>query len=114
LVDPLRVYSNTAYYIASLTLKIVGSVVEPVPFNFSITLDPDVSAFWGDANGNGKVGLSDIFSTITLSTDHLQQRSHSGRRPFHRLHLFDDRQWEAAVFTSFDGFLGRRRDGRSC
>jgi hypothetical protein len=69
LVDAVRVYNNTAYNITSLTLKIVGSAVEPEPFNFTITLDPNVSAFWGDANGDGKVGLSDIFSTITLSED---------------------------------------------
>jgi hypothetical protein len=42
----------------------------PMPVDFTITLDPNVSAFWGDANRDGKAGLSDIFSTITLSADH--------------------------------------------
>jgi hypothetical protein len=32
-----------------------------------VTPDPNVDAFFGDANGDGKVGLSDIFSTITVS-----------------------------------------------
>jgi len=53
-----------------LTLQIVGSAAEPVPFTFTFTLDPNVSAFFGDVNGDGKVALSDIFSTITLSADH--------------------------------------------
>src|SRR4051794_15071699 len=69
LVDAVRVVNNTAYNITSLTLGIVGSAKEPEPFNFTFTLDPKVSAFWGDVNADRKVGLSDIFSTITLSDD---------------------------------------------
>jgi hypothetical protein len=69
LVNDLHVYNNTPYNITSLTLQIVGSAVEPEPFNFTITLDPNVSAFFGDANGDGKTGLSEIFSAITLSAD---------------------------------------------
>src|SRR4051794_16474369 len=70
LVNDIVIYNNTAYNITSLTLKIVGSAVEPEPFNFTFTLDPNVSAFWGDVNGDGKVGVSDIFDTVTLSADH--------------------------------------------
>ena len=69
MVEAFHISKNDAYNITSLTLQIVGSAVEPVPFNFTITLDPNVSAFWGDAHGDGKVGLSDIFSAITLSAD---------------------------------------------
>jgi hypothetical protein len=29
-----------------------------------------VSAFFSDVNGDGKVGVSDIFKTVTLSADH--------------------------------------------
>ena len=70
LVNDVVIYNNTAYNITSLTLRIVGSAVEPEPFNFTFTLDPNVSAFWGDVNGDGKVGISDIFETVTLSADH--------------------------------------------
>jgi hypothetical protein len=40
LVNDVRPYNNTAYNITSLTLQIVGSAVEPVPFTFTFTLDP--------------------------------------------------------------------------
>ena len=112
LVNDLRVYNNTPYNITSLTLQIVGSAVEPVPFDFTITLDPNVSAFFGDANGDGKVGLSDIFSTITLSADRRTITYSDGLIPV--VGRFTDsifsmtdngEPFKAGVFTSFDGFL---------
>ena len=112
LVNDLRVYNNTPYNITSLTLRIVGPAVEPEPFNFTITLDPNVSAFWGDANGDGKVGLSDIFNTITLSADHRTITYSGGLIPVggrftdYIFSMTDNGEpFKAGVFTSFDGFL---------
>jgi hypothetical protein len=112
LVNDLRVYNNTPYNITSLTLEIVGSVVEPVPFDFTITLDPNVSAFFGDANGDGKIGLSDIFSTITLSADHRTITYSDGLIPVdgrftdYLFSMTDDGEpFKGGVYTSFDGFL---------
>jgi hypothetical protein len=41
---------------------------EPIPFTFTITRGP-VDAIWGDADGDGFVGSSDIFSSIVVSPD---------------------------------------------
>jgi hypothetical protein len=65
----LALYNNTEYNITSIKLAIIGSSFEPIPYTFTITRDPNIDAFWGDANGDGKIGLSDIFSTITVSSD---------------------------------------------
>lgn len=112
LVNDLRVYNNTAYNITSLTLRIVGSAVEPTPFNFTFTLDPNVSAFWGDVNGDGKVGLSDIFSTLALSQDHRAITFSNGLIPVGGrftdfiFSMTDDGQpFQAAIYASFEGFL---------
>ena len=112
LVNDVRPYNNTPYNITSLTLKIVGSAVEPVPFDFTITLDPNVSAFFGDVNGDGKAGLSDIFSTITLSADRRTITYSDGLIPvggrftdFLFSTTDNGEPFKAGVFTSFDGFL---------
>ena len=67
LANTIRIFNNTDFDITGFTLSIVGTAVEPVPFNFTIALDPNVDAFWGDVDGDTLVGLSDIFSTITIS-----------------------------------------------
>ncbi len=112
LVNDLRVYNNTPYDITSLTLQIVGPADEPEPFNFTITLDPNVSAFWGDANGDGKIGLSDIFSTITLSADRRTITYSDGLIPVdgrftdYIFSMTDNGDlFKVGVYTSFDGFL---------
>lgn len=112
LINDIRPYNNTPYNITSLTLQIVGPVDEPEPFNFTITLDPNVSAFWGDANGDGKTGLSDIFSTVTLSADHRTITYSDGLIPVGgRFTDFifsvtdNGEPFKAGVYTSFDGFL---------
>ena len=112
LVNDVRPYNNTPYNITSLTLQIVGSAVEPVPFTFTITLDPNISAFFGDANGDGKVGLSDIFSTITLSPDHRTITYSDGLIPpggrFTDVisSMTDNREpFKAGVYASFNGSL---------
>ena len=68
LVDTVRFYNNTPYNITGFTLSLIGTAVEPEPFNFIITRGP-VDAIWGDVNGDGSVGSSDIFGSITLSPD---------------------------------------------
>ena len=112
LVNDIVIYNNTAYNITSLTLRIVGSAVEPEPFNFTITLDPNVSAFWGDVNGDGKVGVSDIFDTVTLSADHRTVTFSDGLIPVggrftdSLLSITDNGEpFKAGVYASFDGFL---------
>ncbi len=99
-----------------MTLKIVGSAVEPEPFDFTITLDPNVNAFFGDVNGDGKAGLSDIFSTITLSADRRTITYSDGLIPVggrftHRLPLLDDRQRRAVQSRGLH--LLRRFPGRA-
>jgi hypothetical protein len=112
LVNDLFPFNNTPYNITSLTLKIVGPAVEPEPFNFTITLDPNVSAFWGDANGDGETGLSDIFSTITVSADRRTITFSDGLIPvggrftdFIFSMTDNGEPFKAGVYTSFDGFL---------
>ena len=63
------VWNNTAYKITSLRLSIIGSATHPTGDEDSwlITRDPNVDAFFGDADGDGKIGLSNIFSSIVVS-----------------------------------------------
>lgn len=69
LADVVRFYNNTNYDITSFTLSIVGTAVEPNPFDFTITRDPNVDARFGDVDGDGGIGLSDIFDNIEVSMD---------------------------------------------
>jgi hypothetical protein len=69
LVTTVRFFNNTAYDITGWTLRLVGTAIEPEPFNFTVIRDPNVDAIWGDVDGDGSVGHSDIFSTITVSAD---------------------------------------------
>ena len=69
LVSTVRFFNNTAYDITGWTLSLVGTAIEPEPFNFTVIRDPNVEAIWGDVDGDGLVGHSDIFSTITVSAD---------------------------------------------
>jgi hypothetical protein len=62
-------YNNTAYNITSLTMTIIGNSVETIP-GAAWVVDPNhIDALFGDANGDGKVGVSDVFATITVSAD---------------------------------------------
>ena len=65
----LSVWNNTAYNLTSLRLSIIGSAFHPTGIQDSwlITRNPNVDAFWGDANGDGEIGLSNIFSSIVVS-----------------------------------------------
>jgi hypothetical protein len=68
LVNDIRFFNDTQFDITSFTLSIVGLADEPVPFTFTIDRGP-VDAIWGDANGDGFVGSSDIFASIVVSPD---------------------------------------------
>jgi hypothetical protein len=64
------VTNNTNYDITSLTMKIIGGANDLIPgASWTIDRGAKVNAFFGDANGDGKVGLSDIFSKIKVSDD---------------------------------------------
>ena len=63
-------YNNTPTNITSLTMTIVGSSEELVEgVSWLVTPDPNVDARFGDANGDGMVGLSDTFATISVSNN---------------------------------------------
>ena len=61
--------NNTAFNITSLRLSIIGSATHPTGSQdaWLITRDPSVDAFFGDADGDGQIGLSNIFSSIAVS-----------------------------------------------
>jgi len=63
------VWNNTAYNITSLRLHIIGSASHPTDSQdaWLITRDPNVDAVFGDADGDGHIGLSNIFSSIVVS-----------------------------------------------
>ena len=65
----VSVWNNTAYNITSLRLSIIGSASHPTGSEeaWLITRDPSVDAIFGDADNDGKIGLSNIFSSIVVS-----------------------------------------------
>ena len=68
-ITTLRFSNNTDFDITGFQLHIVGTADEPQQFNFTVTRDPNVPAFFADLNGDGLAGVSDIFKTIEVS-DH--------------------------------------------
>jgi len=65
----VSVWNNTAYNLTSLRLSIIGSATHPTNSEdaWLVTRDPSVDASFGDADGDGKIGSSDIFSSIVVS-----------------------------------------------
>jgi hypothetical protein len=63
------VWNNTSYNITGLRFSIIGSASHPTGTEdaWLVTPDPSVDASFGDADGDGKIGLSDIFSSIVVS-----------------------------------------------
>lgn len=106
------IWNNTNYVITSLTFKIVGYAEEPVPYTFYIFRDPDVDAFFGDVDGDGRTGLSNIFPISTI-TDGGKTLTLSGgeiplRGRFYDALLAsttDGVPYLAAIDSSFDGFF---------
>ena len=79
-------------------------------YDFLITPDPNVSAFWGDVNGDGAVGLSNIFNTITLSDNGKRITFSDGLIPVNgrftdfTFSMTDDgKPFKAGVHAWFDG-----------
>ena len=64
--SPLR---NRKITTVVLRLSIIGSASHPTDSEdaWLITRDPSVDAVFGDADGDGQIGLSDIFSSIVVS-----------------------------------------------
>ena len=106
------IWNNTNYVITSLIFKIVGYAEEPVPYTFYIFRDPDVDAFFGDVDGDGRIGRSDIFPISTI-TDGGKTLTLSGgeiplRGRFYDALLpssTDGVPYLAAIDSSFDGFF---------
>jgi hypothetical protein len=107
------IWNNTAYNLTKLKLTIIGSSYQPDgQDSWRITRDPSVDAFWGDANGDGKVGVSDIFSTITVSDGGKTLTLSDGLIPANGhftdsifAYTTDGQPFKAGVDTSFDGVL---------
>jgi hypothetical protein len=68
-ITTLRFFNNTDFDITGFRLHIVGTADEPQPFNFTVTRDANVPAFFADLNQDGHVGVSDIFRSIDVSDD---------------------------------------------
>jgi len=105
-LDVLHIWNNTQYALTSFTMRIIGTATD--------TLDPGtivrgpVDAVFGDVDGDGKIGRSDIFSTITVSADGKEIRFEGGVIPiggrFTDIHLASsDNPPELAGIESFFG-----------
>jgi len=106
------VWNNTAYNVTGLRLSIIGSASHPTNSEdaWLITRDPTVDAFFGDADGDGHIGLSNIFSSIVVSDGGKTITLSGGLIPMGS-HFTDishastpgDLSFFAGVDTSFDG-----------
>lgn len=112
LADALRFYNNTKYVITGFTLSLVGTAIEPEPFNFTIERDPNVDAFFDDANGDGMVGLSDIFPVVEILNGGRTIRFSGGSIPvgarftdYNFATTTDGEPFLAAVDASFQGYV---------
>jgi hypothetical protein len=62
--------NNTNFDITSLKMKIIGSANDLIPgVSWTIDRGAHVNAFFADVNGDGKIGISNIFSKISVSND---------------------------------------------
>jgi hypothetical protein len=108
----LSVFNNTSFNITGLRLSIVGSASHPTGSEdaWLIARDPSVDATFGDVDKDGKVGLSNIFSSIVVSDDGKTITLSGGLIPVggHFTDIFqasttDGLSFFAGVDTSFDG-----------
>jgi PEP-CTERM motif len=108
------VWNNTAYNITSLKYSIIGSASHPTHTEdaWLITRDPSVDATFGDADGDGQIGQSNIFSsivvsdggkTITLSGGLIPRGGHF--TDISHASTTDGLDFFAGVDASFDGVL---------
>jgi PEP-CTERM motif len=94
--------------------SIIGSASHPTNSEdaWLVTRDPSVDAIFGDADGDGKIGLSDVFSSIVVSDGGKTITLSGGLIPRdgHFTDIFhasttDGLPFFAAVDTSFGGVL---------
>jgi hypothetical protein len=106
-LDVFHVWNNTRYNITGFTLRIIGTGTNTVDPG-TIVRGP-VDAVWGDVNGDGQIGVSDIFTTFTVSADGKEIRVENGLiapgARFTDIHLArsDDPPQFAGVDSSFSG-----------
>ena len=104
------VWNNTAYNLTSLTFSIIGTTIGGTSGLAAGYIRGPVDAFWGDADSDGKIGESDIFSSIVVSPDGKTITLSGGMIPMDAhftdiVHSMttDDLPFFAGVDTSFDG-----------
>jgi hypothetical protein len=106
-LDVFHVWNNTNYNLTGFTLRLIGTATDTEDPG-SVVRGP-VDAVWGDVNGDGRIGLSDIFTTIRVSADGKEIRFEDGLIPvggrFTDIHLArSDRPPEfAGVDATFTG-----------
>jgi hypothetical protein len=66
-LDEFLVWNNTRYYIDGFTLRIIGTATDTENPGSIVRSFKD--AVFGDVDGDGLVGSSDIFSSIVVSGD---------------------------------------------
>jgi hypothetical protein len=108
-LDVFHVWNNTSYDITGLHFKLVGTGTDSEDPG-TIVRGP-VDAVWGDVNGDGRIGQSDIFTRITASADGKEIHFEDGLLPvggrFTDIHLArsDSPPFFAAVDSWFAGNL---------
>jgi hypothetical protein len=108
-LDFVHVWNNTQYRLTGFTLKLIGTATDSEDPG-TIVRGP-VDAVWGDVNGDGQIGLSDIFATFTVSSDGKEIRAENGLIPvggrFTDIHLAMSNNAPdfAGIDASFTGIL---------
>ena len=109
LFQTVHAWNNTNYNITGLLLRIVGRGTDTE--NPGTIVRGPVDAVWGDANGDGQIGSSDIFRSITVSGDQKELRFENGMIPvggrFSDIHLAvsDNPPFFAGIDSTFAGQL---------
>jgi hypothetical protein len=108
-LDVFHVWNNTQYNITGFTLRLIGTATDTE--NPGTIVRGPVDAVWGDVNGDAVTGLSDIFATITVSSDGKEIRFEDGLLPvggrFTDIHLAisDGPPDFVGIDSSFNGIL---------
>jgi hypothetical protein len=106
-LDVVHVWNNTRYNLTGFTLRLIGTANdtrEPA----TIVRGP-VDAVWGDVDGDGRIGVSDIFSNVVVSPDGKEIQFSGGVIPvggrFTDIHLAwsEDPPMFAGIDSSFTG-----------
>ena len=78
-LDVFHVWNNTSYNITGFTLQLIGTATNTE--NPGTIVRGPVDAVWGDVDGDGRVGNSNIFHTIIISDDSKTIRFEDGLIP---------------------------------